>query len=213
MLSRLVLSKNNLFFAFLIFGYLFGVIFYDFIEFSYVDELMALFLVVFAGMIVIERKNWKELKSIGILTGILSFYLIYSFIIKSNTPGAIIMDFLTQIKPFLGFYCTLLIAPRLTIPQKRFLSILCIIIAGGLLILGFIDTNFLFFGHQSRYATAIVVTFFLLCYCSTNSWSDIMILLLILTIGLISTRSKILWFLGNCYFSDDLCKSWGRNPF
>ena len=62
MLSRLVLSKNNLFFAFLIFGYLFGVIFYDFIEFSYVDELMALFLVVFAGMIVIERKNWKELK-------------------------------------------------------------------------------------------------------------------------------------------------------
>ena len=101
MLSRLVLSKNNLFFAFLIFGYLFGVIFYDFIEFSYVDELMALFLVVFAGMIVIERKNWKELKSIGILTGILSFYLIYSFIIKSNTPGAIIMDFLTQIKPFL----------------------------------------------------------------------------------------------------------------
>ena len=194
MLSRLVLSKNNLFFAFLIFGYLFGVTFYDFIGFSYVDELMALFLVVFAGMIVIERKNWKELKSIGILTGILLFYLIYSFIIKSNTPGAIIMDFLTQIKPFLGFYCTLLIAPRLTIPQKRFLSILCIIIAGGLLILGFIDTNFLFFGHQSRYATAIVVTFFLLCYCSTNSWSDIMILLLILTIGLISTRSKFYGF-------------------
>ena len=43
MLSRLVFSKNNLFFAFLIFGYLFGVIFYDFIGFDYVDELMALF--------------------------------------------------------------------------------------------------------------------------------------------------------------------------
>lgn len=60
MLSRLVFSKNNLFFAFLIFGYLFGVIFYDFIGFDYVDELMALFLVVFTGMVVMERKNGKS---------------------------------------------------------------------------------------------------------------------------------------------------------
>lgn len=86
MLSRLVFSKNNLFFAFLIFGYLFGVIFYDFIGFDYVDELMALFLVVFTGMVVMERKKWKELIPIGIVAGIFIFYLIYSFLIKSNTP-------------------------------------------------------------------------------------------------------------------------------
>ena len=122
MLSRLVFSKNNLFFAFLIFGYLFGVIFYDFIGFDYVDELMALFLVVFTGMVVMERKKWKELIPIGIVAGIFIFYLIYSFLIKSNTPIAICMDFLTQLKPFLGFYCTFLIAPVLTISQKRFLS-------------------------------------------------------------------------------------------
>lgn len=90
------------------------------------------------------------------------FYLIYSFLIKSNTPIAICMDFLTQLKPFLGFYCTFLIAPVLTVSQKRFLSILCIVIAGGLFILGIIDVNFLFFGHQSRYATAVVATFFYL---------------------------------------------------
>ena len=77
MLSRLVFSKNNLFFAFLIFGYLFGVIFYDFIGFDYVDELMALFLVVFTGMVVMERKKWKELIPIGIVAGIFIFYLIF----------------------------------------------------------------------------------------------------------------------------------------
>ena len=129
MLSRLVFSKNNLFFAFLIFGYLFGVIFYDFIGFDYVDELMALFLVVFTGMVVMERKKWKELIPIGIVSGIFIFYLIYSFLIKSNTPIAICTDFLTQLKPFLAFYCTFLIAPILTVSQKRFLSILCIAIA------------------------------------------------------------------------------------
>ena len=52
MLSQLVCSKNNLFFAFLVAGYIFGVILYDFIEFKYTDELMALFLCLFAGIVI-----------------------------------------------------------------------------------------------------------------------------------------------------------------
>ena len=50
MLSRLVCSKNNLFFAFIMAGYIFGVILYDFFEFKYTDELMVLFLCTFAGI-------------------------------------------------------------------------------------------------------------------------------------------------------------------
>ena len=120
MLSRLVFSKNDLFFVFLTAGYLFGVILYDFIGFDYVDELMALFLVAFAGIVAMERRNWKELIPIGTVIGIFMFYFFYSFLIKSNTPIAICMDFLTQLKPFLGFYCTIFIAPALTTSQKRF---------------------------------------------------------------------------------------------
>lgn len=194
MLSRVVFSKHDLFFVFLVSGYLFGVIFYDFIGFDYTDELMALFLVAFAGMTAWEHKNWRELTSIGVLAGIFLFYLIYSFIISSNVPRAIVSDFLTQIKPFLGFYCTLLIAPRLTASRKRFLSILCLLVAGGILAMGLMDTNFIFFGHPSRYATAIVATFFLLCCCYSGSWSDVLIVLSVLTIGLISTRSKFYGF-------------------
>lgn len=43
MIQQIVLSKNNLFFCFLLFGYVFGVILYDFLKFDYTDELMAFF--------------------------------------------------------------------------------------------------------------------------------------------------------------------------
>ena len=105
MLSQLVCSKNNLFFAFLVAGYIFGVILYDFIEFKYTDELMALFLCLFAGIVVWEKKAWKELIPVTIIVFIFLFYTIYSFIIQSNIPKAILTDLLIQIKPFLGFYC------------------------------------------------------------------------------------------------------------
>ena len=60
-MRQLVISKNNLFFYFLIFGYLFGVIFYDYLKFDFTDELMALFLVFFAGATVYERKHLYHL--------------------------------------------------------------------------------------------------------------------------------------------------------
>lgn len=112
-MSSLVFSKNNLFFAFLVIGYLFGVILYDFLEFKYTDELMVLFLLLFASLVVQERRKWKELIPLSIVVGIFAFYTIYSFVIRSNVPKAILKDLIIQIKPFLGFYCAYLIAPNL----------------------------------------------------------------------------------------------------
>ena len=77
-MSSLVFSKNNLFFAFLVIGYLFGVILYDFLEFKYTDELMVLFLLLFASLVVQERRKWKELIPLSIVVGIFAFYTIYS---------------------------------------------------------------------------------------------------------------------------------------
>ena len=86
MLSRLVFSKNDLFFVFLTAGYLFGVILYDFIGFDYVDELMALFLVAFAGIVAMERRNWKELIPIGTVIGIFMFYFFILFLSNPIPP-------------------------------------------------------------------------------------------------------------------------------
>ena len=194
MLSQLVCSKNNLFFAFLVAGYIFGVILYDFIEFKYTDELMALFLCLFAGIVVWERKAWKELIPVTIVVFIFFFYTIYSFIIQSNIPKAILTDLLIQIKPFLGFYCAYLIAPQLSSSQKYFISILCLIVGGLLIIVGLSGQIDFVFGHPSRFATAAIATAFLFLYCSTYKWSDILIFLFLLTIGFFSTRAKFYGF-------------------
>ena len=83
---ELVISKNNLFFLFLLLGYLFGVILYDFLGFNYTDELMALFLAGFAISVIWERKIWKGLLPLIVILSIGIFYIIYSFIIRSNVP-------------------------------------------------------------------------------------------------------------------------------
>ena len=194
MLSQLVCSKNNLFFAFLVAGYIFGVILYDFIEFKYTDELMALFLCLFAGIVVWERKAWKELIPVTIVVFIFLFYTIYSFIIQSNIPKAILTDLLIQIKPFLGFYCAYLIAPQLSSSQKYFISILCLIVGGLLIIVGLSAQIDYVFGHPSRFATAAIATAFLFLYCSTYKWSDVLIFLFLLTVGFFSTRAKFYGF-------------------
>lgn len=104
-MRQIVLSKNNLFFYLLLFGYIFGVILYDFLKFDYTDEILALFLVLFAGITIWERKSIKELHILIWIVSIFSFYAVYSFWIGSNVPQAIFMDFVIQIKPFLAFYC------------------------------------------------------------------------------------------------------------
>ena len=194
MLSRLVFSKNDLFFFFLTAGYLFGVILYDFLEFKYTDELMALFLVLFSGIVVWERKEWKEAIPLGILFAVFLFYTVYSFLIHSNVYQAIIKDLIIQIKPYLGFYCAYLIAPHFSVTRKRRIAILCLVVGGLILMVGITGNIYFVFGHPSRFATAITATAFLFLYCSSYEWSDILIFILLLTIGFFSTRTKFYGF-------------------
>jgi len=193
-MAAVKVSKNNLFFIFIVFGYIFGVMLYDFIEFKYTDELMAVFLVLFTGLILWERRNWNEAKPLYILSGIFIFYIIYSVVIKSNVNKAIIMDAIIQIKPFLGFYCTYLLMPELSKKQKTFITIMCIVFALILLIIPLAEQTNTVFGHPSRFATAVVVTAFLYLYCSSYTWNELLTFIFILSIGIFSTRSKFYGF-------------------
>lgn len=209
MMQKIVLSKNNLFFYLLLFGYAFGVVLYDFIEFDYADEILALFLVLFAGMTIWERKSTKDLRLLMWIIGIFLFYAIYSFIIGSNVPQAILMDFAIQIKPFLAFYCAWLIAPTFTKKQKTIISVLCLIMAGVMLTAVLTENMWTFFGHPSRLATSATVTALLFFYCSSYSWSDIIVFILLISIGLLSTRSKAYGFWGVAIFLIIYCKVGG----
>ncbi len=193
-MRQLVISKNSLFFYFLIFGYLFGVIFYDYLKFDYTDELMAAFLVLFAGITVWERKDIKELRPLFWVGVVFLFYIIYSFIIKSNVPQAILKDAVIQVKPFLGFFCTWLIMPKLTKSQRLATCILCIVVACLIVVVYLTGNLWTFFGHPSRLATSAIVTALLFLYCSSFTWTEILIFMLILTTGMLSTRSKFYGF-------------------
>ena len=193
-------SKNNLFFGFLVLGYVFGVMLYDFLAFNYTDELMVVFLMLFAALTVYERRKFTDLKPVFIVCIIFLFYLLYSFIISSNVPKAILKDLVIQIKPFLGFFCTLIIAPSLTKPQKRIIVLLTLIFGFILIITGLTGNIYTVFVHPSRFATAAVVTAFLFCYCSSYSTTDLLIFVVLLSIGLFSTRAKFYGFLGAAVF-------------
>jgi hypothetical protein len=190
----LVVSRNNLFFAFLVVGYLFGVILYDFLPLGYIDELMALFLGVFAVAMVAERRRPKQLLPLAVTVGVMVIYAVYSFAIKSNVAVAIVKDFVIQIKPFLGLFCTLIIAPQLNARQKRFLALLSIAVACFIAIVWLNDSVWDFFGHPSRFATAAAATALLFFYCTSFSAADIALFAVLLLIGVLSTRSKYYGF-------------------
>ena len=193
-MRHLVVSKNTLFFYFLIFGYLFGVIFYDYLKFDFTDESMAAFLVLFAGITVWERKDVKELRPLFLVGAVFFFYVVYSLIIKSNLPQAILKDMVIQIKPFIGFFCTWLLMPSLTKGQRRFTCILCILVACLIVVVYLTGNLWTFFGHPSRLATSAIVSALFFLYCSSFTWTEILIFILILTTGMLSTRSKFYGF-------------------
>ncbi len=212
-MRQLVVSKNNLFFYFLIFGYLFGVILYDYLKFDFTDELMALFLVLFAGVTVWERKDIRELRPLFWVGVVFLFYTIYSFIIKSNVPVAILKDMVIQIKPFLGFFCTWLIMPKLNKNQRLFTCILCIIVACLIVVICLSGNKWVFFGHPSRLATSAIVTALLFLYCSSFTWTEIIIFIMILTTGMLSTRSKFYGFWAITSFLVVFIKAGGQIKF
>lgn len=193
-LSSLALSKNSLFYLYLIVSYVFGVIFYDCLPFSFTDELLALVLLLFAAQMAYERRSLSHLRPLLVVGGILVFYVAYSLLIASNTPSAILKDFVIQLKPFIGFFGAYIVAPQLNGRQKHILSVLCLAMGAFILIIGVSGLTYVFFGHPSRLATAAVATALLLLYCSDFSWSDIAAFILLLSIGFLSTRSKFYGF-------------------
>ena len=186
------------FFNLTLFTLIFGVMFYDIINtlgFSYVDEFCALFLVFLYGYKVAKSATWEFNKVFLFVIFVFVFYLFYSMAIHSNTKGAIVMDFLIQIKPYLSFFCVYALRHVLSESQKKIfrqLIALCCLYVFGIGVAGLFDYEIVrsTFGHASRLATASSVLALLYLYCSDYTKADKIVFVLILAIGLLSTRSK-----------------------
>ena len=118
------------FFNLTIFTLIFGVMFYDiisFLGFRFVDEICAVLLLLLFGYKVIHTKTWEFNKLFLTVLGIFMFYLIYSIVIHANTKGAILTDFVIQIKPYLAFFCVYAIHPKLTENQRKIIRQLIVL--------------------------------------------------------------------------------------
>ncbi|MGL4412257.1 MAG: hypothetical protein ACRCTF_09120 [Bacteroidales bacterium] len=186
---------NPIFFPLLIIGAIFGVVFYDLFKLDWIDEILTFLLVIIFVYEYIYGRV-KVIKPLIVVFLVSLFYLFYSFKISSNLPYAIISDYIVQVKPYLAFFCTLLLAPILTPKQKQIIRFLCWAIFIYLTIIslsGVSSINYCF-SHPSRFATTAVVTSFLFLYASNWSLKTVFIVILFLSIGLASTRAKFVGF-------------------
>ena len=194
------------FFNLTIFTLIFGVMFYDIINilgFGYVDEICAVLLLLLFGYKVFHSKTWEFDKTFLFVIGVFIFYLIYSIAISSNTTGGILTDFVIQIKPYLAFFCVYAIRPNLSENKRKIIRQLTILCGLYVLVIGVAgqvseDVIRNTFFHPSRLATASSIIAMLYLYCSDYTKTDRILFILLLSIGILSGRSKHFGFFAVC---------------
>lgn len=188
-------AQDGLFFLFLLTGLFFGVVFYDLLALNWVDELMALLLVIGYVMKLLIHRTVNN-RGVFVACCISLFYLFYSFHIRSNTPNAILSDYASQIKPYIGFFCTFSILPQVTARQKRLLARCCLGIGVYLLLVGLGGESLIYqlMGHPSRFATTATITGILYLYCVGLTRHTCWQILLLTAVGFFSGRAKFFGF-------------------
>lgn len=197
MLQRFI---DNTFYLILLFTLVFGVIFYDSTKyFSFIDELCAVALCTLYLYYVLHTPNWTTNKLFLNTLMIFFFYLIYSLAIHCNTKIAIFSDFIIQLKPYLAFFTVYAFAPKLNEQMKKNCRLLVYIFSIYLFLIGissFFNSSILkmLLHHPSRLATASTALALLYLYCSKYSTKNKLIFILLLSISLLSGRSKAYGF-------------------
>lgn len=190
---------NRHFFNLYIFTLIFGHIFYGTIGFDYTDEICALILLILYGFYVSKTPSWDINKHFIIVIGIFLFYLLYSLYIKSNTTIAIVSDLIIQFKPYLAFFCVFSILPLFSNNRKkilRWIAVGCWCIQVPLAIIEIFIPHTLssVTGHATYFAAGVIATSLCFLYTGNFSSKDKLIFLIMLSIGLISGRSKFYGF-------------------
>ena len=196
---------NKHFFNLLVFTLIFGILLYDIIGFDFIDEICALILFLLFTLYIFSTKEWSINKAFLSTIGIFIFYLCYSFVIKSNVKIAILSDCIIQIKPYLAFFCVYSIMPQINKNKKSILKSTSLIIWILLFIMGICSLFVhkllhLLMGHPTYYAAAVICTALCYLYCSDFTKKDKLVFLMLLSIGIVSGRSKFYGFYAVAWF-------------
>lgn len=176
-----------------------GIVFYGVVRFDFIDELCGAVLFIVFVFYVFKTPDWRMNKMFLFTLCVFLFYLGYSLYIKSNTTKSIIIDFLIQLKPYLAFFCMYQIAPKFSANQRSMLKelsfclwfFLCIIGIGSIFIDRLLSTVM---SHPTAFAASVVATSLVYLYSSKYTTRDKIIFLIMLSVGILSGRSKFYGF-------------------
>ena len=162
---------------------------------DYIDEFMSLTLILLAlANWKIKRNNTRIKNEYKAYIGIMVAYVFYSFLVKINTTEAIFYDLQQQLRPYLIFYSTYILAPRLN--KKQYNKIITVALISNILfvLLTLAGIRVGSFGLT----TPVIAQGSLLCGLLYYLNNDIhnkqkaRIALLILSLGLVCGKSKFI---------------------
>lgn len=151
---------------------------------DWIDEAMTLLLFFFTGLKFRKIKNPGVKKEIWIYIAIMLLYLLYSYVSRVNVIPSIFLDFQQQVRPYVVFYCTWLLAPRFTRKQQNYI------------LWGMYATILLYLLYGNRRSEDVVIgqlclNCALMYYLfKPQTRRNTIICLLIATLGLLSAKSK-----------------------
>lgn len=164
-----------------------------FLGLGYIDEFMAFS--VFGVMLFRYLNNGETIPlPIKIYFIFVCFYFIYSVLLSVNVISAIFFDVIQQSKPFVAFWGVYYLWPSFSDDRQLSLRNLSIIVSFivvvVLLVLGSEDAILFFTGHESGYGGLCLLVAIFYYYYSNRTRKDVIIFFVILSLGLISGKSK-----------------------
>lgn len=163
---------------------------------KFLDELLVFFMMGVVFLDVVVNKQYKKYKLLWIVTGIMSFYAVYSLLwVSYNTPKAIMYDFIAQMKPFCYFCVSYAVVPKFENKTKTLLKFICILNSIIVLICFVSGLTKIVFYIVTYYGLVSIVSAMVYLFCSVDekgkvARKDITIIVIMLVVGLVSTRAK-----------------------
>ena len=179
--------------------------FTNIVNFDYSDEILTAFLVIYAftkdHTLNLSFKRKQEIK---FCIGVFVFYLIYSLVLQINTNKAIFLDIMQEIRPYLVFYLTWVLAPEFTNQQKKliknimllsfFISLMLSIVAPQLY-MKYGDQSVLAGGESAGLGQIAINCAMIYYLFSKHTKKNLVFVVMIVLLGLLAGKSK---YYGEC---------------
>ena len=180
------------------------ILFYDMIN-DYVDEVMTLALALFTLTKVTKRGSSKAQREIVVYVILVALYFVYSRMLKINGINALLLDIQQQVRPYVVFYCTYMLAPTFTRWQKNIMIRFLLVSIVVYLALSFVGISVSTYGIQTPVISqSSLMLAMLFLFCNGDRVENKWIALAIVSVGLLSGKSKfygeVIAFIGIFFF-------------